>query len=111
MVKLGEWLWMHLTFGPHLSGLPGVFTQAHSKYAPYFLADYITAAAELHLDAVANSAFPPLEEGIHALVRACSSFDLQQLHVRLSAGLGGIRQAMLTQLREQHERTKYTGHV
>jgi hypothetical protein len=33
------------------------------------------------------------------------------MHVRLSAGMGGVRQGMLAQLREQHERTKYTGHV
>ena len=85
--------------------------QAHSSYSPQFLADYITAVAEAHLDPVAHGAFPALQEGVHALVHACSPSDLQQLHVRLDAGLGGVRQGMLAQLREQHETTRYTGHV
>ena len=92
-------------------GCPTNRRQAHSSYSPQFLADYITAVAEAHLDPVAHSAFPAMQDGVHALVHACSSSDLQQLHVRLDAGLGGVRQGMLAQLREQHEKVKYTGHV
>ena len=49
--------------------------------------------------------------GAHALLGACSSFELQQLHVTLGAGLGGVRQTMLAQLTEQRERVKYSGKV
>jgi hypothetical protein len=45
------------------------------------------------------------------LLGACTSFELQQLHVALGAGLGGVRQTMLAQLTEQRERVKYSGKV
>jgi hypothetical protein len=75
------------------------------------LADYLTAAALTRLDATAHAVHAPLEAGVHALLGMCSSFELQQLHVTLGAGLGGVRQTMLAQLTEQRQRVKYSGKV
>jgi hypothetical protein len=75
------------------------------------LADYLTAAAAFRLDASAHDAFAPLEDGVHALLGACSPFERQQLHVTLGAGFGGVRQTMLAQLTEQREQRKYSGKV
>ena len=85
--------------------------QVHGKYCAHMLADYVTAAAAAHLDACSHAAAAPLEDGVHALLGACASFELQQLHVTLGAGLGGVRQTMLAQLTEQRERVKYSGKV
>lgn len=85
--------------------------QAHSRYCSLLLSDYITCAAELRIDTTSHSLFHALEIGLHALLMACSSRELQQLHVNLGAGFGGVRPGMLAQLRDQHESTKYTGRV
>lgn len=91
--------------------LSRVAVQAHSKYCAELVADYLTRVAELRLDPCSHAAFHALQDGLHALLGACSPFELQQLHVRLSAGLGGVRQAMLAQLREHYESSRYTGQV
>lgn len=83
----------------------------HGKYCAHMLADYVTAAAAARLDACSHAAAAPLEDGVHALLGACSSFELQQLHVTLGAGHGGVRQTMLAQLTEQRKRVKYSGKV
>jgi len=83
----------------------------HGKYCAHMLADYVTATAAAHLDVCSHAAAAPLEDGVHALLGACSAFELQQLHVTLGAGLGGVRQTMLAQLTEQRTRVKYSGKV
>ena len=85
--------------------------QAHARYCSLLLSDYITRVAELRLGPSSHSLFHPLELGLHAMLVACSSRELQQLHVNLGAGFGGIRPGLLAQLREQHESVKYTGRV
>ena len=85
--------------------------QVHGKYCAHMLADYLTVAAAARLDASAHAAFAPLEDGVHALLGACSSFELQQLHVTLGAGMGGVRQTALAALTEQRERVKFSGKV
>lgn len=86
-------------------------TQVHGKYCAHMLADYLTAAAQQRLDALSHTAYAPLEAGVHALLGACSANELQQLHVTLGAGMGGVRQAMLAQLTERREQVKYSGKV
>ena len=86
-------------------------SQVHGKYCAHMLADYITETAATHLDACSHAVAAPLGDGVHALLGACTSFELQQLHVALGAGLGGVRQTMLAQLTEQRERVKYSGKV
>ena len=85
--------------------------QVHGKYCAHMLSDYITATAAVQLDVCSHAVAAPLGDGVHALLGACTSFELQQLHVALGAGLGGVRQTMLAQLTEQRERVKYSGKV
>jgi len=87
------------------------FLKEHARYCTPLLSDYVTLSADLRLDPASHSCFHALESGLHALVSACTPRELQQLHVNLSAGFGGIRPSLLAQLRDQYEARKYDGHV
>ena len=85
--------------------------QAHARYCALLLSDYVTRVAEQRLDPVSHACFHALETGLHALVSASTAHELQQMHVNLSTGLGGIRPGLLSQVLEQHEASAYDGHV
>eukprot|EP00897_Mesotaenium_endlicherianum_P010168 jgi/Mesen1/917/ME000117S00075 len=81
------------------------------KYCVYYLSDYVSALAASGgpgpcLHKVAEVA---LRKGAHAMLDACSPFDLQHLHAALG---GGLRRGALAQLKQNYERHyKYSGKI
>ena len=79
----------------------------HGKYLAAILADFITVAVTTPADTLSS----PLQDGLHALLGACSPFEQQQVHVALAAGHGGTRQLILSSLRDEREQTRFRGTV
>ena len=86
-------------------------TQVDAKYRLHLLSDYVTETAAASCGPLPRCAVAPVGAAATALLGACAERDLQHLHSAFSAGAGGVRQAALAALREEHGRTGYTGKV
>ena len=86
-------------------------SQVDAKYRLHLLCDYVSEVCASSCDPLPRGAVSPLGVAATALLGACAERDLQHLHSTLSAGSGGVRQAALAALRDEHARTCYTGKV